>query len=50
MAAVLAQKIEQGQYSFDQAIAVARAILFESPQLLLKMVPRNAPFLKAVAT
>jgi glucuronate isomerase len=41
LAQVLADKIEQGQYSQDEALAVARAILFESPQTLLGMVPRQ---------
>jgi hypothetical protein len=41
LAQVLAQKIEQGQYSFDDALAVARGILYESPQTLLGMVPRQ---------
>jgi hypothetical protein len=40
LARVLAEKIDQGQYSMDEAIAVARAILFESPQTLLGMKPR----------
>jgi len=42
MARVLAEKIEQGQYTFDDALAVARAILYESPQPLLGMVPRRS--------
>ena len=41
LAQVLAQKIEQEQYSVDEALAIARAILFESPQSLLGMVPRG---------
>jgi glucuronate isomerase len=41
LARVLAEKIDQGQYSRDEALAVARAILFESPQTLLGMVPRT---------
>lgn len=41
LARVLAEKIDQGQYSRAEALAVARAILFESPQTLLGMVPRN---------
>ena len=40
MARVLAEKIEQGQYTVDDALAVARAILAESPQHLLGMVSR----------
>jgi hypothetical protein len=41
MARVLAEKIEQGQYSRDDALAIARAILFETPQKLLGMQPRQ---------
>jgi hypothetical protein len=41
MARVLAEKIGQGQYTRDEAIAVARAVLYESPQLLLGMTPRR---------
>ncbi len=41
LAQVLARKIEQGQYSRDEALAIARAILYESPQSLLGMVPRR---------
>ena len=40
MARVLADKIEQGQYSVEEAVAIARAVLFESPQTLLGMKPR----------
>jgi len=40
LARVLADKIEQGQYSRTDAMAVTRAILFESPQSLLGMTPR----------
>jgi glucuronate isomerase len=40
MAQVLAQKIEQGQYSREDALSIARAILYESPQSTLGMVPR----------
>jgi glucuronate isomerase len=39
MAAVYAAKIEQGQYTRDQAIAIAREVMFESPQTLLGMKP-----------
>ncbi len=38
LAQVLAQKVWQGQYTRDDAISVARAILYESPQTLLGMV------------
>lgn len=40
MAEVLAQKVGQGQFNRDEALAIARRILFESPQSLLGMVPR----------
>jgi glucuronate isomerase len=39
LAQVMAQRIEQGQYSQAEAIAVARAILFDTPQQLLGMKP-----------
>jgi glucuronate isomerase len=42
LAAALAVRVEQGQYSFDEALGIARAILFESPQRLLGMTPRRA--------
>jgi len=42
LARVLAEKIEQGQYSEGDAIRVARATLFESPQTLLGMKPRSS--------
>ena len=41
MADVLAEKIEQGQYSFNDAVEIARAVLYDSPQSLLGMTPRN---------
>jgi len=37
MAQVLTQKIEQGQYSKDEAISIARSILFETPVELFGM-------------
>jgi len=40
LAQVLAEKIHEGQYSRDDALSIARAILYESPQSLLGMVPR----------
>lgn len=40
LAMVLAQKINQGQYSRDDALLIARQILFDSPQSLLGMTPR----------
>ena len=41
MAQVLAQRITQGQYTRDEALAIARAILFESPQSLIGFLPRR---------
>jgi hypothetical protein len=32
MSQVFAQKVEQGQYSFDDAVSIARSMLFETPQ------------------
>jgi len=40
---VLAERIDQGQYSLDEALAIADAILFQTPQQLLGMKPRNPP-------
>lgn len=39
MAEVLAGKVQVGQYSFEQAVDIARTILFETPQSLLGFVP-----------
>jgi len=39
MALVLSQKIEQGQYTRNDALSIATAVLYESPQQLLRMVP-----------
>ena len=41
LARVLAEKISQGQYDRDEALSIARAILYETPQSLLGMVPRG---------
>jgi glucuronate isomerase len=41
LASVLAQKVSQGQYSIEDALGVARAILFASPQSLLHLAPRT---------
>jgi glucuronate isomerase len=41
LAQVLAQKIDQGQFSLDEALKVAETILHQSPQSLLGMVPRG---------
>jgi hypothetical protein len=43
LARVLADRVEQGQYTRGDALAVARGILYESPQSLLGMVPQAAP-------
>ncbi len=40
LAQVLAQRIEQGQFSLDEALKIAERILFQTPQELLGMVPR----------
>ncbi len=39
LAEALAGKVRTGQYSFEQAIDIARTILFETPQTLLGFVP-----------
>ena len=39
MAQVLAEKVAQGQYTVEEALRIARAILFDSPQTLLGMTP-----------
>lgn len=41
LAHVLAHKVNQGQYSRDDALSIARSILYESPQSLLGMEPRD---------
>ena len=41
MAQVLARRILRGQYLKDEALAIGRAVLFESPQTLLGMKPRT---------
>jgi hypothetical protein len=41
LAQVFAQRIDQGQFSFDEAVDVATSILFRTPQVLLGMVPRT---------
>jgi hypothetical protein len=41
LARVLAEKIEQGQYSREDALHIARTILYDSPQTLLGMEPRK---------
>jgi glucuronate isomerase len=42
MARVLAEKIQQGQYTRDDALDIARTILFKTPQNLLGMAPAPA--------
>ncbi len=42
LATVLAQKVDQGQYTRDEALAIAKAILYETPQTLLGMKPVKA--------
>lgn len=41
LARVLAEKIGQGQYSQEEALSIARAILFETPQSLLGFESRT---------
>jgi hypothetical protein len=43
LARALADKIALGQYTQDDALAIASAILYESPQTLLGMVPYEEP-------
>jgi glucuronate isomerase len=40
LARVLAERVSRGQYGKDDALAAARAMLYESPQALLGMRPR----------
>lgn len=39
MAQVFRQKIDQGQYSLEQALSIARALVWDTPQQLLGMQP-----------
>jgi len=41
LARVLAEKIDLGQYSLREALIIAEAILYQSPQQILGMVPRE---------
>jgi hypothetical protein len=41
LAAALAARVQRGQYRLDEAVSIARTILYESPQSLLGMVPRR---------
>ena len=43
LARVLAEKIDQGQYSVDEALGIAEAILYHSPQQILGMTPAKWP-------
>jgi hypothetical protein len=36
---VLAEKVAQGQYSSNDALTIAREILFQTPQTLVGMTP-----------
>ena len=38
-AEVLAGKVAQGQYTVDEALAIARQVLYDTPQSLLGMLP-----------
>lgn len=38
---VLAEKVAQGQYSIDEALSIARTILFETPQSLNGLTPAD---------
>lgn len=41
MAQVFAEKVQQGQYSEDDALRIARELLFETPQTLCGMTPTH---------
>lgn len=41
LARVLADKVALGQYTFDEAVGIARETLFHTPQRLLKIEPRK---------
>lgn len=41
LALVLADRVEQGQFNCDEALTVARQILYDSPQTLLGLTPRS---------
>jgi hypothetical protein len=40
LAQVLAERVERGQYSRDEALSIAHSILFETPRTLLGMQPK----------
>jgi glucuronate isomerase len=42
LARALAASIDRGQYTLPDALAIARAVLYDSPQSLLRFVPRTA--------
>ena len=42
MARVFAELVEQGQFRVEETLAIARAVLYESPQTLLGFAPRDA--------
>ena len=48
LARALAERIEQGQYSQNEALKIAEAILYESPRQLLGMTPRAGEALNRV--
>jgi len=41
MAEVFAGKVRQGQYRHEDALSIARAVLYETPQSLCGMLPAN---------
>jgi hypothetical protein len=41
LARALAERVEKGQYSLDEALQIARAILYDAPQSLLGMRPQE---------
>jgi len=43
LARVLADKVSAGQFTVPEALSTARSILYESPQHILRMVPRQVP-------
>ncbi|MDR3405944.1 MAG: hypothetical protein P4L99_25890 [Chthoniobacter sp.] len=42
MAQVFAHKIQQGQYRHEDALSIARGVLYESPRSLCRMMPAQA--------
>jgi hypothetical protein len=42
LARILSARVEQGQYTYDEALTIAHAILFDSPETLLGIqLPSN---------